>query len=53
MQEIQAFNYDVKTNVFGRGYQQEADFHDYLDFKFKIEDHGDERITATSKFYLS
>lgn len=46
MQEISQFNYDLKTNTYGQLFQGEADWNDYVDFKLRMEDHGDDKVTV-------
>ena len=52
-QEIPLFNYDMMENKFPDGQPSQAVWNDYVDFKIKICDNGDDKIVFTGKFLFN
>ena len=48
-QEIPLFNYDMMENKFPDGQPSQAVWNDYVDFKIKICDNGDDKMIFTGK----
>ena len=46
-QEIPIFNYDMMENRFPDGQPSQAVWNDYVDFKIKVNDNGDDRVSIT------
>ena len=49
-QEIPLFNYDMLENKFPDGQPSQAVWNDYVDFKIKVNDNGDDKVTLTGKW---
>ena len=48
-QEIPLFNYEMMENKFPDGQPSQAVWNDYVDFKIKVNDNGDDKVTLTGK----
>ena len=46
-QEIPIFNYDMMENRFPDGQPSQAVWNDYVDFKIKVNDNGDDKVSIT------
>lgn len=49
-QEIPQFNYDMMENTFSSQPSQQAVWNDYVDFKIRLIDNGDNKVTLKGRF---